>query len=313
MLSLFKKKAPAKGLTSVVFTGDGVAFAHVTNPATNPELTCCEFLSSSNPVKEPKRYKDFLDSKSLSGTQAIVVLPEDAYQIILVEKPDVPADELSDALRWKVKDMINFDVEKALIDYVELPEDAYRGRSEMVYAVIAHKEHVERLTGWCVEIGLTPVVVDVPELALLNLTEDLADSEAGLAVFYIGKQNSSINLLSDSALYFTRHLSYSSSAPPDRAGAAVLELQRSMDYYESQIGKPPCVRLMVMPLVMDDDPLMEELRANLPLDIHSLNLENLISADFELPVQLQNNATIAVAAALRTQLEMGGRGNEATN
>ena len=298
LLSLFKKKAQASGLTSVVFTNEGVAFAHASSKS-GSEITLCEFVDSKSPFDESKRFREFIDSRALDDTRTVIVLPRDAYQVLLVDRPDVPDDELADALRWKVKDLINFDVEQALIDFIELPDDAYRGRSRMVYAVAAQQDKVDPLIDWCRDIGLEPAIVDVPEFALLNLTEDLADSEAGLAVFNVGTQSSAINLLSDMALYFTRSLSYHEGAAAESASAAVLELQRSLDYYESQIGKPPCVRLMVMPMMTDDDPLLNELRYNLALDIHSLNLENLVSTSLELSIELQRKTTVAIAAALR--------------
>lgn len=302
MLSLFRKKSAEKGLTSLAINAGGISIAHISNDSLQPELTFCTYIESSNPIAEPKRFSDYLHAKGLSGTKAVIVLPESSYQLVLIERPEVPDEELKDALRWRVKDLVNFDIETAIIDYIDLPEDAYRGRSKMVYAVAAEQSEIDQWVDWVSEIGLDVTAVDVPELALLNLTADLADDESGLAVFNIGEAHSSINLLSDSALYFTRHLSYSQSSGPDAASAAVLELQRSLDYYESQVGKPPCVRLMVMPLQADDSPLLNELRYNLPVDVHSLDLNNLISSKVELPESLQTHATVAVAVALRTDL-----------
>lgn len=300
MLSFLKKKSAVNGLTSLVINKGGISFAHVRDGNTQPELTCCEYIASANPLLEPKRFKDLLEANKLLGTHTSVVLPESSYQILLVERPEVPDEELAEALRWRIKDLISFDVEQAVIDYIELPEDAYRGRSRMVYAVAAEQTKVDLWVDWCGEIGLDVTAVDVPEMALLNLTEDLADSESGLAVFNIGEEGSSINLLSDAALYFTRNLSYCHSSSPESAASAVLELQRSLDYYESQVGKPPCVRLLVMPMQADESALMNELRYSLTLDIHSLDLNNLISSQVELTESLQTQATIAIAAALRT-------------
>ena len=116
------------------------------------------------------------------------------------------------------------------------------------------------------------------------------------------EQGSAINLLSDASLYFTRQLSYCAGSDVSAASSAALELQRSLDYYESQVGKPPCIRLMVMPLQPDDSPLMNELRQNLPLDVHSLNLESLVSSLVPLPQSLQAHTTVAVSAALRSVL-----------
>jgi len=301
LLSLFKKKIKSGGITSVVFTGKGVSFAHVKQTASHPELSFCEHVLSPNPFSESSRFSELVKDKGLNGSKALIVMPESSYQIHLVERPSVPDEELRDALRWKIKDLVSFDIEKAVIDYIELPDDAYRGRSRMLYAVAAQQDEIDRRVEWCESIGLEPIVVDVPELALLNLTEDLADSEAGLAAFFLGDKSSSINLLSDASLYFTRHLHYNRTDGAADAGAAVLELQRSLDYYESQVGKPPCVRLLVLPFQSDDTPLMSELRQNLHLDIHSLNLNNLISSSIELSDDLQQWTTIAVAAALRSE------------
>ncbi|PIE20533.1 MAG: hypothetical protein CSA61_01200 [Neptuniibacter caesariensis] len=297
---MFRKKAATKVLTSVVLTGEGVAFAHVKHATLQPEVTACLHISSNSPLKETRKIAEFVDHNGLAGTRAVVLLPDDSYQVVLVEKPDVPDEELTEALRWRLKDMVSFDVENVVIDYIELPGDAYRGHSDMVYAVVAQKDKVDKLTEWCEDIGLIPWIVDVPELALLNLVEDLADSEAGLAVFYIGHNSSFINLLSDQALYFTRNLTYHRNSSTEGASAAVLELQRSLDYYESQVGKPSCVRLVVMPLYDDDAPLMNELRYNLPLDLHSFSLANLIESSVELDAELQKHTTLAIAAALRT-------------
>jgi MSHA biogenesis protein MshI len=299
LLSFIKRKTTKSGLTSVAFSSEGVAIANTHETASETRLLYCDFIPTANPLTEISRFSELISNNGMAHTQAVIVLPEDCYQILLIEKPDIPEEELISALRWRVKDLVSFDVEEALVDYISLPEDAYRNRSQMIYVVVAQQKRVEKYTAWCREVGLQPVVVDVPELALLNLTEELADSEAGLAVFHVGSQYSSINLLADESLYFTRHLSYNLNTPAEQASSAVLELQRSMDYYESQIGKPPCVRLMVVPLMMDDEPLISELRYNLPLDIHSLNLENLITSDLPLSVELQRNTTIAVAAALR--------------
>lgn len=282
-----------------MFTAEGVAFAHTTKKQSELKLDLCDFHPSSAPLKEANKFLNYVNSKALDGTEAAIVLPHDCYQILLVEKPSVPDAELIDALRWRVKDMVSFDIEKTIIDYIDLPDDAYRNRSKMVYVVVAQHQKVQAYIDWCQEIGLYPVIVDVPEFALLNLSEDLADEEAGLAVFFIDSKNSSINLMSNSALYFSRQLQYNLHSSPESASGAVLELQRSMDYYESQIGKPPCVRLIVFPMLMDDDPLISELRYNLPLDIHSLNLENLVDTDIDLAADLQKKTTIAIAAALR--------------
>ncbi|WP_299181887.1 hypothetical protein [uncultured Neptuniibacter sp.] len=306
MISLLKKKSRTKGLTSLVFTEGGVAVAHITDGKSQPELLTCKYFPTSKSYSDLPALREYISQHQLENCRTVVVLPASEYQLLLVERPDVPENEIKEALRWRIKDLISFDVEQASIDYIDLPEDAYRGRSQMLYVIVAQKASVDKLVKWCKTHELVPIAVDVPELALLNLTEDLADSEAGLAVFSIDQQGSSINLLSSGALYFSRHVSYHlSSTEVGSESSAVLELQRSLDYYESQVGKPPCVRLLVMPVQPDDSALLNELRQSLPLDVHSLDLDRLLLSKVELTPELQQYTTVAIAAALRTDLGRG--------
>jgi len=57
----------------------------------------------------------------------------------------VPAEELAEALRWRVKDLITFPVAEAIIDAFLLPEDSARGTSRMAYAVVAQRKNIEAL------------------------------------------------------------------------------------------------------------------------------------------------------------------------
>lgn len=303
MLSFLKKKQTINSLISVEFTGEGVSFAQVKMANKQLELQSCNFIPSSDPFNDIDKFSKFIKKNNFASSPTTVVLPESAYQTILVDRPKVAEAEIAEALQWKIKDMLNFDIEQAVIDYIDLPTDAYRGRGQKIYAVAAQKQTIDHIDNWCQQIGLILTLIDIPELALLNITEDLADAESGLAVLDIGVNRSQINLLSNGMLYFTRPLSFNKASSTDTATAAsaVLEIQRSLDYYESQVGKPPCVRLMVMPMQDGQSALINELQTNLYMEINSLNLENLVATSIKLPIELQQHATIAIAAAMREQ------------
>lgn len=307
-----KKKSGAKGLTALAVVDGGVALAHVSDVQKKPTLTVCEFIETSSPFSDTRLLRERIDVLGLSGSQTVGLLDQGAYQLLLVDAPDVPPEEMAGALRWRVKDLVGFDIEDAIIDYIELPEDAYRGRSRMVYAVVAEQSQTDRLTAWVEEVGLTPAVVDVPELALLNITKHLANEVSGLVVFHLGSPSSSVSLLSEEALYFTRTLSYdvqqTDHNPHQFASSAVLELQRSLDYYESQVGKPPCIKLHVFPLQVGETALMTELRSNLPLDVETLDLSEIVASAQPLDSTLQQRCLLAIAAAFRAPEKSNGSG-----
>lgn len=313
--SFWKKKGKAKGYTALALVDGGVALAHVSHHKKKPVLTACEFIETPSPFTDIKLLRDRIDALGLNGSSTVGLLDQGAYQLLLVDAPDVPAEEMADALRWRVKDLVGFDVEASNIDYIELPADAYRGRSRMVYAVVAEQAQTDKLAAWIEEIGLSPAVVDIPELALLNLTREHADEEAGLVVFHLGSPSSSVSLLSQQALYFTRTLSYdvrqADMNPHQSSSSAVLELQRSLDYYESQMGKSPCVKLMVLPLQVGETNLMTELRSNLPLEVQSLDLAEQIKSSNPLDIETQQRCLLAIAAASRAPASSASQGGAA--
>lgn len=275
---------------------DGVALAvnHLRDGA--PHLETVAFIEQAQPLTNSKVIAEYLSEHRLTDVPVSLVLQEGEYQLLLIEAPDVPVDELKDALLWRVKDLIQFNPEDAYLDYIELPDDAYRGRGKMIYVVVAERTLIDQRVDWLDALGVSAVAIDIPELALLNITESLCAEEMGTAVLFLEEDRSNLTMLSGSALYLARGLSYS---PFNQVENTVLDIQRSMDYFESQIGKPPCVRILILPLQVGETPLLMELRNNLSADVQSLDLADVVGSDEPLRVDLQQVCLIAIAASLR--------------
>jgi hypothetical protein len=65
------------------------------------------------------------------------------YQLLLVESPDVLAAELKAAVRWRLKDIIDFPLEDAVVDVFGIPEPVRRTGAKMMYAIAAKRQAVE--------------------------------------------------------------------------------------------------------------------------------------------------------------------------
>jgi hypothetical protein len=85
----------------------------------------------------------FCQQHQLSSPTCTLMLPASSYQMLLVEAPPVSADELAEALQWKVKDLLNTAMEESVIDGFLLPDDAYRGRQKMAYTVVANRAQLD--------------------------------------------------------------------------------------------------------------------------------------------------------------------------
>src|SRR5690606_2176594 len=102
------------------------------------------------------------------------------------------------------------------------------------------------------QAGLELDAIDIPELALLNLSALHSDDHNGLAFIDFREGGSTLNLSKGGAVHLTRHLS--TVIAPDSTRSRewdslrerlVLEIQRSLDYFESQMGQGQIARLLV--------------------------------------------------------------------
>ncbi|WP_421867676.1 hypothetical protein [Motiliproteus sp.] len=268
-----------------------------------PKPLRCQQLDGCR-LDNPEPLKSAVAQLGLSGAPVSWVLSPKDYNLLLVEAPAVDEAEMAEALRWRVKDMLSFDIEHAVLDYFELSEDAYRGRSRMLYVAVIQQSVSDRIESLVNGAGLTLKTLLIPELMLVRLKQFEGET---LATAVLGLQSpySLISMVSEDSLYLTRQVdSDASLLSPDaddiesRASGLVLDIQRSLDYYESQIGKPPCLRLLVCPQQPGETPLLGQLRYNLAVELVQLDLGEHIESETPLTPQLQSQAMMAIAAAL---------------
>lgn len=255
---------------------DGIAWAASTaagNLATG--------FSECFPAKRQATLQALVNQHGWSGARASLVLPLDQYQVFQMERPDGLEDsELADALKWKLKDFLDFSPSEAVSDVFPFPEDAARGRGDLVNVVAARKPLVIELVNLVQGAGLELEAIDIAELALRNVVSLIDADERGVALVVLRERYGQMVVCRGGTLYLSRRLDVTLDDLQDAASqdAAIqslaLEMQRSLDYYESQLGQvpPATIRLVsgnnVLPL---SSMLSSYVAASLePLDWHEL-------------------------------------------
>lgn len=287
----------------VDFSTAGVAFAHIQRPATQqPMLANCDFLPAENGVDLTELLRARLLKLGLLGIPCNLVMNSGSYQLILGEAPKVPAEELAEALRWRIKDLVQFPISEAVIDAFMLPEDSARGTSRMAYAVASQRKNVEAAVAATTATGLELKNIDIPELVLRNLAEACCDTKRGVAIVRLQQGGGSLQIIREGNLYLSRQfsLAYNAGLLDDLPGEAlVLELQRSLDYFERQMRQVPPSHIYLCGENVTADKLTPEIRNALAVTIHLLDLTSGMQIANAIPEHILSLSLYAIGAALR--------------
>ena len=92
-----------------------------------------------------QQIKRYVGEHKLRGYPCEVILPSNFYKLLLLAKPVVNEDELSQALKYRVKDLVVLALDDISVDYLDYPTDVKSADTEMVYAVVASRTLIAQL------------------------------------------------------------------------------------------------------------------------------------------------------------------------
>lgn len=302
-MNLFATKSRHNEVIGVEVGAEGVAFAHILRPATQqPRLVHCEFLAVDAGMDPAEQLRSRLAKLGLQRLPCNFVLNPNSYNLLLVEAPKVPPQELAEALRWRIKDLVTFPVADAAIDAFFLPEDSARGGNRMAYAVVSQRSTIAALVQQVKAAQLSLAVIDVAELALRNLAETCCDTKRGVAIVKLAQGGGSLQIVRAGNLYLSRQFSlpYNAGLLDDLPGdALVLELQRSLDYFERQLRQPPPSHVFLCGENVTADKLTPSIRTGLAVTMDVLSLEAGLQIDDLVQPHMLSLCLLALGAALR--------------
>lgn len=193
-------------------------------------------------------FRNVVTLEKLQGLPLHVVMGLADYQLLLMESLEVPAEELREAMRWRLGDFISFPVTEAAIDVFTLPEDAYRGRPRMLYTAVCQQHQIETLRLRAESLKLNLASVSIPEIALSRLERHLLAGEDSTALLQFTEGGSLLGIFQGHALYLARQMPFThQTLGTAQYDSVLLEIQRSLDYFDSQIGKGLVKRLLITP------------------------------------------------------------------
>lgn len=300
MRSLFSKRGQASGSAGVYIHGSGIAIVEVDrSDAENPKIIRCDYVN----IPDGQSANDVLGKVAHSSLPVVAVLPSASYQLLLVEAPEVAAEELRAAVRWRIRDLVDFHIDDAVIDVVQMPEQARGGQLQMMYAVAARADDITAHVGAVTAAGRNIDVVDIQELAQRNIAALLDEDEYGVALLCLDENQGLLTLTRQSTIYLTRRIeigSQSLAGDPDAASELIeslaLEVRRSLDYFESHYAQKPIQSLYVSGFAPAE---RNALGLELSTAVKPLDLSTLLPSDLDSAIGDEFYWLPALGAALR--------------
>ena len=221
-----------------------------------PVLRWADTADWSDPVRTLRGLRR---SRAIERLRSVALLQRHQYQWLPMDAPDVPREEWADALRWGLKDLVDFPVDTAGIAVLEVPGSAAARRRAQLIAVAAPHAHLAPLAATGASAGTPWQAIDVPETALRNIAALLVTAGQGQgqgqALLHSGPAHSTLVVTADGELVLARHIDVSLAQLTDtdddtRQQAyerASLELQRTLDSVERQFSHVRLAGVQVAP------------------------------------------------------------------
>lgn len=339
MFTFFKKRNRGQGTNALVLSEEGIAHACVIQDAgQTPRLKSFQYTAVKNKSEVSAKLKKVIQDNNLETCSIFTTLLTSEYDLEMLEKPEVAEDELHQAVRWKIKDSLAFDVNNAIIDVFEIPDLRERGRMPLVYVAAADKDLVKQRVKTLEEQNIKIESIDIAELAMRNIAALLPEDQQGVALLKLEDTQGLMTLTQDSSLYLTRTIdvgftgisiedSTLGEAPIEADGLTleeeispdqqrtldtiVLEVQRSLDYYESHFAKTAINSLVLAPLPYEIPGVVKHLASALGLQVRMLDLNAVLDSVSPMSQEMQANCFFAIGAALKEFVEKTRKQSEA--
>jgi MSHA biogenesis protein MshI len=217
--------------------------------------------------------------------QCSTLLAPGDYQLLLVDAPNVPPAELKTAIRWRIKDMLDYHLDDATVDVLEVPRNPAGGeRGHSMYAVTARNNIIQSCIGRFEAAHIPLSVIDIEETAQRNVAALFERDERGLALLHLGEDQGLLTINYRQELVLARRIEAGMRPLLERDGPGreehlqrvLLELQRTFDHFDRQFAYVPVAKLMLAP-GPEDSGLLEYLAANLDIPVERVRLSGAIA------------------------------------
>lgn len=307
--SLFNRNGREAGWFAVCVNKNGVYLTEVKWVGGRPQVLACSFNQVDDITSAV--LEKICRERHVGKHQFTTLLTAGEYQMLVVDAPNVPVDELKTAIRWRIKDSLSYHIDDATVDVLQIPTEKFgTERPQSMYAVAASNVTLKKRITLFDKAHIQLNVIDIPEMAQRNIAALFEEDGHGLALLAFDEDGGLLTFTSGGELYLARRIEITLGQLQDAnqnlrqqyLDRVELEIQRSLDYFGRQFHYIPLNRLLVS--APEDSGLEKMLAEVLDLSVERLDLTQVLDLS-RVPELEHKDAVVyalhALGAALRQE------------
>lgn len=270
----------------------------------NGQKPLINFIEVRDVSTDTDAYQKIIDQYQLGQYPCSYVLNAIDYQCVHVEKPLVPADEVKQAVRWKIKDLIDYPVDDASLALLEIPSDE-NGYNQLsyLYVIAARNDRIGDISNRLIQQNVNLKVIDTKATAQRNIASFLEDENRAMAMLSLSSLGGLLTFTSGGELYHTRFIEMDQERSATSLERFALEMQRSLDYFDRQFAYVSVNKLLIAPFEYQQD-FVDYLKNALYVPVESFNIQDIfdLAAGMHWPdAEMQASLLPVLGGALRQE------------
>ena len=281
MLGWFARQKRMPGIFAFSMDAETLAYAHGEyRPGAKSSISAYGTEKISD---ERQGLAKFAHQMHLARYKCAALLRPGDYQIFTVDALELPKEELKGAMRWKIKDLIDYPVTEATVDTLDIPPpEGQNARTHMMFAVAAKSELIKTTMRRCEESRVPLSVIDIPETAQRNIAALYETEERALGLMYFADEWGLLTVNFRGELYLARRFDAGLRqilAEASREAAlerVTVEIQRTLDHFERQFRTIPVTKILLAP-GPDVGTVAELIKTRLGMETQQIDLREVLA------------------------------------
>lgn len=227
------------------------------------ELLACKIYDKKEFTK--KTLHRFLEEHNAHQIDAQVILGPQLYRLLMIDRPNIKDEELTQAAKWLAKDLISDNLEDVVVDAFPTVERV--NKTNKLYMVIANKKYLQSLYEMCFMAGAHLTTLTIAEMGFLQLVP--YSDQATLIVYSPEENDVRVLIAYNGEIDFIRNIKIKTTLTQDnnlRCEELTLELNRSIDFYATQFGDS-VKEILYIPCAFFSEEYVDLLRKKMTINI----------------------------------------------